>query len=254
MSHRAHTSTRGLAAAALAVAVAAPVTAPVVAPVVLAPAAGAVVASQETQPAATARGDVTFDCILQPFRSAFRYQGRASISGQPGAEAGAMELTASFPDLPGIAPVPIDGGTMHVSVKGTMGGEPLELTSTSTVNAEPKAEVPLPQLSGVVQADPADAAVELTTFRFAFEEMMGIEISADCEATDGAHLGRMRAGAGGPEETAADDAAEGTEGTAGTAAVAESGPSLPLLALWALPVGVVALGLVLWLPKRLRRS
>lgn len=203
-----------------------------------------------TADAASVRGDVTFDCILDPFRSGFRYAGPATVSATPTADGEGMELTATLPDLPGIAPVAIEDGTMHVTLEGTMGGAPVELTATSSVTAEPKAEVPMPEVSGSVVTDVADPELELTGFGFAFDKMMNIEISADCEATDGGNMGVLDA----EGDEAADAGSTGDADAGSNALASSSDDSLPLLAMWAIPIAVVVLGLVIWLPKRLRRT
>lgn len=192
-------------------------------------------------------GNIRFDCILEPFKSGFRYEGEVAVTAWRTDDAGPMQFTAMLPDLPGIAPVKIEGGRMHTTVSGTVGGEPMELGSTSTVDAEPKASVPMPPVTGSMEADVSDAVVELSSFHFHFDEMMGINISAECEATDGGRLGALDDSAGGQ------GGAGGESDEAATAlAVSESGDKLPVLVLWAVPAVLVVIGAVVWLPRRLR--
>lgn len=191
-------------------------------------------------------GDVRFDCVLEPFKSGFRYQGDFTVTASDSGD-GAASMTATMPDLPGIAPVPIVDGRMHATLLASVGGQAIELKATSPVNSEPKADVPMPMLSGQMEGDPAGADVELTGFKFKFDEDMGIVISADCQATEGAALGTLAAG-----DQAADDSGKDVKEAGGDVAVNDSGDKLPVFVLWAAPLVLVVVGLAVWLPRRMR--
>lgn len=195
-------------------------------------------------------GEVRFDCVLEPFKSGFRYAGPITVTASQAGEGSPVAMTATLPDLPGIAPVPIVDGTMRATLLTTVGGQAMEFKATSTVNSEPKADVPMPMLSGEMEGEAANAPVELTGFKFAFDEDMGIEITADCNATDGAALGKLTSGAG--AGTSADESEEADTESGGAMAVNDSGDKLPVLVLWAAPLVVVVVGLAVWLPRRLR--
>lgn len=209
------------------------------------PAASAAPPVRTADVAPVAQGKATFDCLLLPFQSAFRYEGNVSIAGPGDFEPGStVEVVGRFPKLPGIAPVPIDGGKMQATAIVTLGGQDVELKATHTVNAEPKAEVPMPRLTGrVALADPG-VSVELKRFSFIFDKMMGIVISADCEATDGANLGAMTSG----DSDADSDADVSTQ----AATTEDEGMSAVVLGGGAL--AVVAAGALFWFSRRARRA
>lgn len=195
--------------------------------------------------APVAQGNVTFDCLLLPFQSAFRYEGQVSVAGPRDFEPGTtVELVGKFPKLPGIAPVPIENGKMRVSATGTVGGQEMELRATHTVNSEANAEVVMPRLTGQVQLDDADAQIQLTGFNFAFDEMMNINITADCEATKGGVIGAMASASG----------ASADGGDSETKAAAGDEEGMPAIVLGGGALAVVAAGLLFWFSRRARRA
>lgn len=139
----------------------------------------------------SASGEPTFDCILQPFKSAFPYSGPLTLTATE--SEGAVKLAAELSDIPGLAPVDIEGGKMRMSLEGTIGSTPFELTGKSTVDAAMHADVAVPTLTGEVPV--AAGNVVLTKFTFEFDEMMGLDITSGCDAGRGAELGLLSAGA-----------------------------------------------------------
>lgn len=180
------------------------------------------------------QGEVTFDCLLEPFKSAFRYEGAISVQAPKAtSEDAPVSLVATMPELPGIAPVAIENGTMRVSLKGKMGDEKFKLTGSRTVNAGANEDVAVPEMTGEVPAA-ASGDISVTNFTFEFDEMMGLVIDADCDPSKGASMGAMKtvgAAAATPkakaeqvEEAAADD-----EG-------------MPMALLVSVPVALLAVG------------
>ncbi len=81
-------------------------------------------------------------------------------------------------NLPGIAPVVIDG-TMNVTLGLTVGGKKTTLAGTTQAKADPKQAVPVPTLTGTVAAAGDELAVLVRTFTFNFPDM---SIDASCTA------------------------------------------------------------------------
>ncbi len=208
-----------------------------------------------------AKGNMAFTCLLKPFNTNFPYKADVSVAAVR-AKAGdtKVSIAGSFGDIPGIAPVPIDGGKMTVTVKGTMGGEAVTLSGKSTVNAEANAEVPVPRLETSMQTDADEVDVKIDTFAFAFEPMMGLTITADCKADSGAALGAMTIGVGSLEDVAprpgdGNSGGGGNGGAGGTTLPRTGGgDAMPVITLWALAFGVAGAGLLVWMPRRVRES
>ncbi len=209
--------------------------------------AGAANAALTASPAngAKAQGEVTFDCLLLPFNSAFRYTGPATISVPSKADGDVLELKGQFPDLPELAPVPIENGKMRVWTKGTVGDSPLELSGSSVVNAAANSKVPLPKMKGEVQGLEDGAKIDLTTFGFEFDEMIGLSISAQCDAVSGSSGGKLVLGSAAAEEKGGEETTAASVGDA----VEEEGSAMKF-ALLGLPVVVAAGALLAWLPRR----
>lgn len=182
------------------------------------------------------QGEVTFDCLLEPFKSAFRYEGAVSVQApKPGSDSAPMSLVASLPELPGIAPVAIENGTMRVSLKGTVGEDEFTLTGSRTVNAGANEDVALPEMTGEVPAA-ASGEFAVTNFTFEFDEMMGLVINADCDPSKGASMGSMKAvGA-----TAATPVVKSDDATEASAESEDE--ALPMALLVGVPAGLVAVG------------
>lgn len=182
------------------------------------------------------QGEVTFDCLLEPFKSAFRYEGAVSVQAPKGGGTDApMNLVATLPELPGIAPVAIENGAMRVSLKGTVGADEFTLTGARTVNAGANEDVAVPEMTGEV---PAAAAGEfaVTNFAFEFDEMMGLVINADCDASKGASMGSMKAvGAAVATPVAKSEDVE-------EASAESDDEGLPMALMVGVPVALVAVG------------
>lgn len=211
-----------------------------------------------------AQGKMAFTCLLKPFNSNFDYKADVSVAAVR-AKAGDTDVTiaGTFGKIPGIAPVPIDGGQMTVTVKGTMGGEAVTLTGKSTVNAPANAEVAVPRLETSMSTDADEVDVEIDTFDFAFEPMMGLTITADCKADSGSALGAMTIGVGSLDDVAPPGGSDGSGGGTGAGGAGAGGTTLPrtgggdampVITLWALAFGVAGAGLLVWMPRRIRES
>ena len=193
------------------------------------------------------QGQVAFDCLLLPFNSAFRYEGPATIGAPSEAGAEGLALTGQFPEIPGIAPVAIENGNMRIWTKGTAGGNEVELKGATVVNAGASQPVPLPEMEGVVQGVDAATEVELSSFGFEFDEMMGLDISAQCDAVDSGKAGTFAL----KSSASASDDSKADEPSAALGEAAEGGnDTLVKVALWGVPVALLVAGVLVWLPRR----
>lgn len=181
-------------------------------------------------------GEVTFDCLLEPFKSAFRYEGVISVKApQAGSDGAPAALVATLPELPGIAPVAIESGQMRVSLKAKMGGDAVTLTGSRTVNAGANENVAVPEMSAEVPDSAADK-FSVSSFMFEFDEMMGLDIRADCDASKGASMGSMKSGG----ESALTPVAQQKVVETSTAPAEDEG--LPMALLVGVPAGLLAVG------------
>ncbi len=139
-----------------------------------------------------AAGKVVFDCVLQPFDTHFDYEPAASVSGARPSAGSPVGLLARFGDLPGIAPVPIDG-RMDVTATLTVAGKAVTVKGSRDVKAAPESPVPVPDLTGSVAADEDELSVSVDSFAFNFPSY---SIDASCTPTSGSDLGTMTVGAG----------------------------------------------------------
>lgn len=173
-----------------------------------------------------AAGKVDFDCVLQPFNSDFDYQPQISVSGGKGGDA--VQLVASMADLPGIAPVPIDG-PMEVTLGLVADGKATTLKGRSDVQAAPKSAVPVPDLTGSVATSAASFPVSVSSFGFYFPSY---EITATCKPASGEDLGeltvgdKVASGGGSSSSGSGVSSAGGSSDTGGTAGV--PGSSAPV--------------------------
>lgn len=210
-----------------------------------------------------AKGKVTFGCTLSaPFNTKFDYVADVAVHGARAAEGDSkVSLAADFSKMPGLAPVAINDGKMRVESKGSVDGKAVTFTGNSTVNAGPNEAVAVPRMSASVDTDATTADVKLDSFRFEFDEMQGLAISAECSSTKGAAVGAMTIGVGDVDEPGDGNGDGGGGGDAGgttaggttTLPKTGGGDAMPVIALWALALGVVGAGLLVWMPAQ-RRS
>lgn len=213
-------------------------------------------AAKDAAPLRGVAGEVTFDCLLQPFSSGFRYEGRVELAMSGRGDEAAL-MTGSLPKLPGIAPVLIEKGGMKVVLSGTVDGEPFELRGSTPVDTGPNESVPVPdvngRLAGTVDSIGTEADVKLTGFDLAMDEQMDLTITAECEVSKGANLGSLSLGGTvGRARSAEDPGAEAPAASVGDAAQEEAGSAVPT-ALWGVPALLVVGGLAFWLGGRSRR-
>lgn len=169
-----------------------------------------------------AAGTVGFACVLYPFNSAFDWDPDVTVAGAPGGSG--TDLLATMTDLPGIAPVPIDG-PMEVTLGLDVAGKATTVTGTSQVTAAPNTEVPVPDLTGAVAAAADTMPVTVTSFAFDFPSY---EIDADCTPKRGADLGDMSPGgslSGGGDGGAAAGAGGTSTGGSGAVGVGTTTPT-----------------------------
>lgn len=192
----------------------------------------------------TASGDVTFDCLLLPFNSAFQYKSPVKLSTTTNDE-GSLDVKAAVNALPGIAPVEIDGGKMTVTLEGTMAGQEMLLKGKSTVKEAANAPVEVPVLTGTAPLAEGGDEISLSRFTFAFEEMMGLVIEASCDTSGDGDLKTVGDVSGSDENSAA--AAVGDQ--------ADGGSNVLVLAgLIGVPVALLVAALLVWLPRRKRQQ
>lgn len=196
------------------------------------------------------RTTVSFDCLLQPFHSGFRYEATMEmVAAREPAGLGEVELSASLSDLPGISPAQIDDGTMRISLKGTADGNKFRLEGTSQVTSAPKVPVPMPRVSGRLTSSAETLDVEVTDFRLAFEEMMGLNITATCLPAVSGGLGTVAVGSGGIGAEVARASQQRDEADVRpSTSDAATDDSFPMVVLWGL--GAVGAALIVWLARR----
>ncbi|WP_181309680.1 hypothetical protein [Nocardioides campestrisoli] len=208
-----------------------------------------------------ATGKVTYACLLQPFGSDFDYTPDVRLAGSR-AKTGdqKVSLAASMSEIPGLAPVPIENGTMNVTMNAKMGGTAVALKGRSTVNAAPYGTVPVPTLTAEMSSSADEADVEVTGFSFAFGEMSGVAISAECTVKGGGALGAASFGVGEMPESDPGTAPGGGSpgggtppgGTPSTSTLPQTGSGAPLamLGLWSSALVLAGVALFLHLPRR----
>lgn len=198
-----------------------------------------------------ASGTVSFDCLLQPFRSGFRYEAAtAVVAARQVAGDTEIQLSASFSDLPGISPAQIDDGKMTIVAKGTVDGQKFRLKGTSQVTSEPKAPIPMPRVTGQVTTPAETLFVEVTEFQLSFEEMMGLTIKTTCLPAKGSELGTMTVSSGSIDDEIARVTTAGRDEDVVPDASGDkdASRSLPMTALWG--AVVVGAGVMVWLTRR----
>ncbi|MCD4524379.1 hypothetical protein [Nocardioides sp. cx-173] len=197
-----------------------------------------------------AKGKATFACTLT-IGSEFDYEATISVAGYRAEEGDDVSLVATMSDLPGIAPVPIDG-SMDYTLEGDVGGEDATLTSTDDVSAAPMEEVAVADLAGSVAADGDEMEVAVSSFAFDFPSA---GIGAECTSPRTV-LGTMVVGS---EPIAVespgggDDSGGGTGGSAGGELPKTGGAdSLPVVGLWALALTLLGAAGLLCVPRARR--
>lgn len=187
--------------------------------------------SAAADPGSPAKGKADFACTLDPLGTDFDYPATVEVSGYRAAEGDPVSLTADLSDLPGIAPLPIDG-QMDVTLDLTVAGEKTTLEGGADTQAPAKTPVPVPPLTGEVDLDGDEAEVVVTGFTFDFPEL---SVGADCTADDS--LGTMKVGSEPPDDSGGSGDSGGTSGgtssSGGTLPQTGEPTSLPVIALWA---------------------
>lgn len=191
-----------------------------------------------SNPGSPAKGRATFACTLEPLGTDFAYPADMTVSGYRAAEGDPVSMTAEMSDMPGIAPLPIDG-QMDVTLDLEVGGAKVTLKGGAKVQSAAKQPIPVPDLTGEMDLDADEAEVEVTGFTFNFAEL---SVGATCTAADS--LGKMTVGSEPP--AAVDDDGDsgggggagggtsgGTSSSGGTLPQTGEPSSLPVLALWA---------------------
>jgi LPXTG-motif cell wall-anchored protein len=183
-----------------------------------------------------AKGKVTFACVLNQTSSKFSYPATISVSGYRTSSGGDLNLVATMSDIPGIAPVVVDG-TMDITLGVTVGGTKATLTGSTHAKAQPYQVVPVPTLSGTVAVSGDDLKVVAKTFRFAFPDM---SIDADC--TSSAPLTKaMKVGTKASATATSGGSGSSSGSGTSTSTLPKTGASnLGLMLAWG--VGLVAIG------------
>lgn len=201
------------------------------------PSATATASESETSgpEASPAKGQVDFDCVLEPLGSEFEYPATITVSGYREEEGGDVNLQAKMTDIPGISPVAIDGD-MTVELVGTVGGEDVTMKGASKVVEDPKATVPVPTLKGTVATDEDELEVTISSFYFKIVTT-GLTVEAPCEA-DETSLGKLVVGTEAPEEEESETPTSSSSpttapSTGGSLPKTGGGDAMPVIVLWA---------------------
>ncbi|MGH1564961.1 hypothetical protein [Mumia sp. DW29H23] len=200
-----------------------------------------------------AKGKVTFACTLEPLGTKFEYPATISVSGYRAAEGDPVSMQASMSDLPGIAPLPIDG-TMNVTLALDVAGKATTLKGGGAVKVPTKAPVPVPALKGSAAVEGDELDVSVKGFSFDFPAM---SISADC--TGDADLSKLGVGSEPPDDGGDGGAGGGGDdgGTGGsTDSLPKTGgsPGLPVIGLWAAVLVLLGTAGLVLVPARRRTS
>lgn len=204
-----------------------------------------------------ATGTARFSCTLEELGSPFDYNPKVTVAGARAAEGDSkVTLRATFSDIPGLAPVPINGD-MKVTASVKVGDQLVDFADTSRVNVAAKAEVPVPTLTATMTTDEVTVPVEVTAFKFDFGEMSGMSFYSDCDG--GGKLSDMTIGVGDdggtdPGDDNGDDGDPGDDGTTTPSSLPKTGSGAPLtvLALWSSALMLVSVALFLLLPRSRR--
>jgi LPXTG-motif cell wall-anchored protein len=209
-------------------------------------------ASSAAKNGKAAKGTVPFTCLLSINPTPFDYMAATTMSGYRAKASDDVSLVATMSDLPGMSPVPIQG-SMDYTLDAKVGGEKVTLKSTGDVNAQPKAVVPVKDLSGSVDAEGDELAVVVTGFTFNFPSGgVGGKCTADSFA-----LSKMTVGSE-PIDTdsASSSTTTGTTTTGGTTTALPKtggGDSMPVVALWALALTLLGVAGLLCVPRTRRQ-
>lgn len=183
-----------------------------------------------------AKGKVTFDCVLNPLGSDFEYPATITVAGYRADAGDPVSLSAEMTDIPGIAPVLIDG-QMDVTLDLTVGGKKTTLEGGGHVTAPAHEKVSVPTLTGKVAASGDELDVKATAFTFNFA---AVSVDADCETTNGS-LGKMLVGT------------EPIDNDTGSLPRTGGGDAMPVIALWALAFVLLGAAGLLCVPTARRQ-
>lgn len=246
----------------------APSTAPTATTTVTVTASPTASASATEAPAVEAvpvTGKVSFGCVLQTLKSPFDYDPTITVSAsRPTADSEKVTVTAQLSDIPGLAPVPIENGTMKTTLVATIGGKQYTFKATSTVNAPIYGEVPVPTLSQTITSPEEKLDVAIDDFDFDFGSMSGLEVYSECDLAGSGKLGTMTVGVGddgtGPTDDGDGSGDTGATGTgqgpapAAVTSLPKTGPGAPLavIGLWASALVLLAAAILIGFPGRRR--
>jgi hypothetical protein len=204
-----------------------------------------------------ASGKTTFSCVLETLGSPFDFTPSISVQGARAKEGDStVKLSATMTEIPGLAPVPIDNGTMKVVLSGKMDGKAVEFKGQSSVNAASYGTVPVPTLTAQMSTSAESAKVEITKFFFDFGEMSGLKVYANCNPSSGASLGEARFGVGALASTGGGSSGSGSGSSSGGSST--GGASLPhtggspmvMFALWSSALLLMGAAMYLFVPRR----
>lgn len=198
-----------------------------------------------------AKGTAKFACKLQTLGSPFNYNPTVSMAGSR-AKAGDSKVTlkVNFSDIPGLAPLPIENGTMKVNASAMVGGKKVSFAESSTVNAPTYGEVPVPTMTATITTDEDELPVEITAFKFDFGEMAGLNVYSECSG--GGKLSAMTVGVGATDDDDDDTSSGGSASSGGTLPKTGAGAPLLMMGLWSSAFVLLAVALLLFLPRRTR--
>ena len=159
-----------------------------------------------------------------------------------------VSLTATMSDLPGIAPLPIDG-QMDVTLDLTVGAARRRRSRAGPTPRPRRSRRSRSRRSPArLISTGTQAEVKVTGFTFNFAEL---SVGADCTASDS--LGKMVVGSQPPDDDGTDSGSgDGTSGggtsSGGTLPKTGEPTSLPVIALWAGALLLLGTALLLLLP------
>lgn len=208
-----------------------------------------------------AKGTVKFDCTLQTIGSPFKYHPTVTLEGaRAKADDDNVSLRLAFSDIKnpdtgkGLAPVPMDGN-MKITATAKVDGQDVDFSGSAPVVVGPSEPVAVPVMTKDAKISGETVPVEITAFKFDFGTIAGTQWYSDCKGSGA--LSDMTIGVGELPDAPPGGGGDGGGETspAGTTTLPKTGggDAMPVIALWALALGVVGAGLLVWMPAQ-RRS
>ena len=94
-------------------------------------------------------------------------------------------LTLALGAMPGLAPVPLTDAPAHLTVRGTVDGQPMTLTGQHAITVGPNAAIPMPVVTGNVSSSASSLSVTITHVDVV-ASALGLDVAVNCTPDGGA--------------------------------------------------------------------